>query len=428
MGISARYHLVPARSIGALVIVLSSVAGLVRAEETQDPVMPKLDPNSPLALVRAKESREDGTPSNDPKMVAGQSVPASELPSAPDSGEMTFVFSDFTVPVYPGWDSCPKGWAYTNKEQYVATLPNAEQARLLKPENEIELTDKWKLDSAPGDRANNVCTNYNEFPERALQFQVEGDIALGLNLDDDSADDPYVCKHDNFTSPLGETGIDNQVYRALGCTRTYRGPDGGDGEIVVGYTGNVATGQFTVVMLLQDVDSLLNDDNVEVILASSDEQPIIDARQTVLSRVSFHVSETPKFRNVLRGSIVDGVLMTEPKDILLERSAGGYGGGTNWDLERARLRFAFRPDGSLEGLLGGYELPFEQLRQQVGGGRGTAHTGGMDCAAKWNTLQVYADGGRDPKTGQCTRISNAHKIKAVPAFVFDRPTTSQANK
>jgi len=249
-----------------------------------------------------------------------------------------------------------------------------------------------------------------------------------LNLDGDAGDgakDPYVCAHQNFESPLGETGIDNQAYRALGCNRIIRGPDGGGGEVVVAYTGLVATGQFTVVMILQGVDSLANDDNVDVILASSDQQPIIDVQQKVLGRVSFHVGDNPKFRNELRGRIVDGVLMTEPKDLLLKKSSGAR--GTNWDLQRAQLRFAFRPDGGLEGLLGGYEAPFELIRPQVGGGRGTAHTAGLDCASEWNTMKFFADGARDPQTGQCTRISNAYQVRAVPAFVFDQQTTTQAN-
>jgi len=96
-------------------------------------------------------------------------------------------------------------------------------------------------------------------------------------------------------------------------------------------------------------------------------------------------------------------------------------------MERAQLRFAFRSDGGLEGLLGGYEEPYELIRQQVGGGRGSVQVAGLDCSSQWNTMIHLADGGRDPETGQCTRISNAYKVRAVPAFVFDRPTIAQTN-
>jgi hypothetical protein len=365
----------------------------------------------------------------DPKAVQGAPTPASQLPPAPANGEMGFVFSDFTPPVYPGWDSCPHGWAATNKEVFLGTVSKAEQTRLLRSENENELTAKWKA-YAFGPDNTNVCTNYDKFPNRPLQALVESKIAYGLDLDGDAGSgtrNSDTCTHDSFISPIGEQGIDNQSYRAQGCSRSYRGPDGKDGEIVPGYKTVLAAGEFTVVLLLRGVDSLVNDDDVQVILASSDQQPIVDTKQNFIQNASYHVSDNTRWRNELHGRIVNGVLMTDSKDILLLRARGsrgiagrpGAGNNWEWDFMRSKLRLAFRPDGSLEGMLGGYEKPLDYMRHEIGGGRGTALTAGIDCASRYNTFMKLADGVRDPKTGQCTRLSSAWRVTASPAFVFD---------
>jgi len=108
MSLGVRHRLIPTASAAVLALALSAPS-LVRAEERQGPVTPKFDPSSPLGLKRAKEAGKDDVARIDPKMVAAQPTPASQLPSAPANGTMSFVFSDFTDPVYPGWDQLPQG-------------------------------------------------------------------------------------------------------------------------------------------------------------------------------------------------------------------------------------------------------------------------------------------------------------------------------
>ena len=83
------------------------------------------------------------------------------------------------------------------------------------------------------------------------------------------------------------------------------------------------------------------------------------------------------------------------------------------------LRLTFQPDGSLQGLVGGYRPLFDAILSPSLGGAGSAIVAGIDCAAELKTLRKYADGMRDPKTGQCTGISSAMQLSAVPAFVND---------
>jgi hypothetical protein len=180
------------------------------------------------------------------------------------------------------------------------------------------------------------------------------------------------------------------------------------------------------VILLKGVNSLVNDPDVEVIYANTPDRPSLDGKGNYLPGMSFRVSTAPpRHRNVLHGRIVNGVLTTDPSDIKLTETWGQGGArdirgnrGT-FHYERGRLRLEFQPDGSVHGFLGGYRPLFDVLLSTSLGGAGSALVAGIDCSAELASLRKYADGMRDPKTGQCTAISGAEEIKAVPAFITD---------
>jgi hypothetical protein len=353
---------------------------------------------------------------------------SAQLPALPASGEMGFVISTFGVAVHPGKEACPNGLSNMVRDNFLSTLPPAERERLLKPENEPELTKDWKAYGFSPDHRMNVCANYDKF-DHPLYKTVQNKIAYGLNLDGDSSgkpNDPYVCPHEKFTSPMGEKGIDNQYYRALGCERNWRAADGGVGaDMAMGYKNSLMS-DYTIVMILRNVHSLVNDDNVEVILASSRDKPIVDTQQNFIRNASYQVTTNPHWRNVLHGHIVNGVLTTDPKDVVLERQLGVRPRGvpTDWDFARSRLQLAFKPDGTLDGIVGGYVPLTAFMLQQIGGGAGTVTVADIDCASQYLTIKALADGERDATTGQCHRISSAMHIEAVPAFVFDQTTTT----
>jgi hypothetical protein len=189
---------------------------------------------------------------------------------------------------------------------------------------------------------------------------------------------------------------------------------------------------YTIVMILRNVHNLVNDDNVEVILASSQDRPIVDTQQNFIRHASYQVTTNAHWRNVLHGHILDGVLTTDPKDIVLERQLGNrpreHTIPIDWDFSRSRLQLVFKSDGTLGGILGGYVPLITFMFQQIGGSAGTVTVADIDCASQYRTIKALADGERDPATGQCNRISSAMHIEAVPAFVFDHTTTTAAAK
>ena len=355
----------------------------------------------------------------------------STLPAPPANGVMGFVVHHFVHSVIQGKDACPEGVSRQNREIFLTSLPPEERARLEKKENESEFNQRWRASLMKPDGAN-ICSQYSQFPERPLVRTVQSKFAWGIDLDGDQGDgssNPEGCAHQNFESPDGTKGIDNQSYRALGCSVSWRGIDGVAGDIVRGSRDQLASGEYTQVLLLRGVDSLVNDDSVEVIYGNTPDRPVVDSSGKFIWNASFTVSDKqPRERNVLKGRIVNGVLTTEPQLIKLAQSWGQgaqrdlRGIRSRYTLHKGRIRLAFQPDGTLKGVVGGYQPLDEPIKAYILGGLGSAMVAGEDCAGDYNTLKKLADGMRDSRTGECTAISSGLELQAVPAFVNDLPS------
>ena len=339
---------------------------------------------------------------------------------------MGFVVENFNQPVIFEKDACPEGPVLRLRDAYLQTLPAEEAARLRLDANKQEWDQKWQAYAFNASGAN-VCTNPDMF-DHPIQRTVKSPNGNGLDLDGGKGDD--TCAHEEFVSPAGERGIDNQEYRAMGCTLEWRGVDGKSNDQETGMKQFHNSGEWTQVILLKGVDSLQNDPAVQVIYANTPDRPVMDTKGAWLRGASFTISnEAPRERNVLRGRIVDGVLTTDPADIKL---AGTWGQSAQRDLRgirarfdyrKARLRLTFQPDGSLTGMLGGYRPIFDTIISGSLGGAGTALVAGHDCASMLKTLRTMADGLKNPRTGKCEGISSAQQIKAIPAFITDVRTT-----
>lgn len=354
------------------------------------------------------------------------------LPAPPTNGEMGFVVESFYQPVIFEKNACDNGPVLRLREAYLQTLPAAEAARLRLDENKQEWDRRWQA-YAFGANGSNVCTNPDMF-DRPMQRTVTSPHGLGLNVDEDLSKDE-TCSHEEFATPTGERGIDNQEYRAMGCTPEWRGVDGVSADQKVGMQQFLNSGEWTQVILLKGVNSLQNDPDVEVIFANTPDRPVIDTQGKWLSGASFTVSnKAPRNRNVMHARIVNGVLTTDPTDIKLAFTWGQGGARdlrgqrSKFDYRHARLRLAFQSDGSVKGMLGGYRPIFDVIISGALGGAGTALVAGKDCASELKTLATLADGMKNPKTGKCEGISSAQQISAIPAFVTDLPQFRPATR
>jgi hypothetical protein len=188
-------------------------------------------------------------------------------------------------------------------------------------------------------------------------------------------------------------------------------------------------GLHNYVIELRGVNDRMNDPEIEVGFHSTDDKSLLSAAGDHLPNQSFAVTKNPRWRNILRGRIENGVIRTETVDALtlnwFSALNGPFGAANEYPFRSAQLKLELRPDGTLKGILGGY-LPVDTTTAQArNGGKGVATNGNRNCASEYKSMLAYADGFPDPRTGQCTMISLAQGVVAIPPFVL-HPETDPA--
>lgn len=292
-----------------------------------------------------------------------------------------------------GKAECPEGFNEGPREQFKALYPNGGTV------NETQL-ERESASRYPMDKGDNFT--YRE---------VTGKVAIGLDLDGkaDASD---------FVSPDGVKGIDNELYRAIGCTRLFRAPDG-----TFAHFTNMWVREFNFNRILFEVtgvDNLANDDDVTVTMYRGKDKLITDATgANIIAGGSVRVDERfgKRFIRATKGKIVNGVLTTDPVDISYPWAVfiarPGY-----YEIKGARLSVNLAPGGeSAEGLLAGY-ADVEAWYQQLVRSWSTHHSsyGGLSQPSLYRVLHRLADGYPDA-SGANTAISSSISIKLVQAFI-----------
>ncbi len=227
-------------------------------------------------------------------------------------------------------------------------------------------------------------------------------IAPGMNLDGR-------VDEDDFTSPDGETGIDNQFYRAFGCVADVRP----GGSIYFFQTAFMRKYDYArTVIELTEVDSLVNDDEVIVTTYRGLDPMLADATgEAYLPHGTQRVDERwgKKFVNRMRGRIADGVLTTEPADIVKPYTYNYYP-RQHFRIRDSRLRLSLLPD-SAQGMIAGYLDIWSWYRAFNGAlSTYTLSFGNQSSPSLYRAMHRFADAYPDPTTGQNTAISVAEEV------------------
>jgi hypothetical protein len=302
----------------------------------------------------------------------------------------------------------------TVEEAFLATKTPEERERLLKPENAKEYGKGWKEDFITGPGGENVCNNPKSFmndPQHPPYRGVTSKVAYGMNLDGttDGRATPKSCAHPKFIGVNGEPAIDNQLYRAMGCSKMHRGP---------GPTPRAVLDPFLIE--LRGLNDLKNDDFVQVGIYSTDDTPLQGPDGRALRNQTLSITDNAKWRTTTVGRLVNGVLTTDVVSVVYLQNVlptwGLFGQVYSSELHDARFRLTLEPDGTLKGLAAMYR-PIDNLFTVGRCCKGTASTANNDCASEHKTLAMMADGGRDPETGQCSLISAASNLEGIPVFI-----------
>ncbi len=316
----------------------------------------------------------------------------------PPDGRIGYVMTNLFWSVYQtedGKTECPRGYNDGPREQFAELYPNHEQRNVQDTQLRQEV-QTWHPNTEP-----------DGFPF----YQIEGEFSYGLNLD--GRVDP-----NDFTHPDGTPGIDNEVYRAVGCIIGFRGPDGVE---VIFQDKAIADRRYNRMMIeVTQVDNLVDDDYVEVGIYRGQDRLLTDATGGKVAAGGSQRVDTRWGKSLIRkttGAISNGVLTTEPvTDMIMPWM--NLNVPTVQIFKDARFRLQLTPTGA-QGLLAGY-ADVESFYRQLIRNDSTHHlsNGQISAISLYKALRALADAHPDPGKGYNTAISTALDVKMAQVYVI----------
>ncbi|MGE4063071.1 MAG: hypothetical protein AB7E79_06855 [Rhodospirillaceae bacterium] len=294
---------------------------------------------------------------------------------------------------------CPVGYNDGPREQFKQLFPNDGSKRTLVDTQIMREARQWFPDTS----------------EEGFKFKdAGGKISYGLDLDGQVG-------AEDFISPDGVKGVDNQLYRAIGCISNYRAPEGTiyhfEQEYMRRYNYN------RMLIELTGVDNLVNDPEVTVTSYRGRDELLTSA-----TGESFISGGTQRpdlrfgkpFISQWKGKIVDGVLITEPADYYFP-SGQAFDTNDYHYIRGARYQLKLTENGA-EGVIAGY-VDVEWFNHHLNTSWSTHHQsyGQLSAPSLYRALNRLADGYPDPKTGQMRGISGALNVKYTQVFVNHPP-------
>jgi len=333
--------------------------------------------------------------------------PLQEGGNALRNGTIGYVLTNRYWSIYEtegGKTECPNGFNDGPREQFKKLYDDGKKHTLIEAQLKRE-GEQW---------------HPTEGPESFAFKEAGGKIAYGVNLDGKVGPE-------DFDSPEGDKGIDNQMQRAIGCIGGYRtgGPNYHFENLFM-----QSYNDTRIVLELTGVDDLVNDDDVTVNTYRGSDTLLQDATGEGFipggtQRIDLRWGKDYVFK--LKGKIVDGVLTTEPID-RIEFPWGSTFNTTGFQVFRGmQLKMKLTQEGT-EGFIAGF-VDVNAFRHHLNTHWSTHHQsyGQLSSPSLYKAMHRLADGYPDPKTGENTAISAAVKVKFIQVFV-KHPTEERVTK
>ena len=313
------------------------------------------------------------------------------------NGTIGYVMTDLFWAVYQTDDAkeeCPKGFNMGPREQFTKLFPNHETMSVQQTQLKQEILTWY-----PNDEPDQFPFNY-----------VEGSLSYGLNLDGE-------VSPNDFIHPSGIKGIDNEIYRAVGCIVGFRGPLGVE---FIFQNKAIIDERFSRMMIeLEDVDDLQNDDQVKVTFFRGLNKHLTNAVGDTAMPGGTQRVDSRWGASLIRetnGRIIDGTLVTEPIDSVILPWMN-LGVKSIQIIRDFRLELNLSESGA-EGLIAGY-ADIDVWHKQLIRNDSTHHLSNGDISgiSLYKALKNLADGHPDPVSGKNTTISTALDVKMVQTFI-----------
>ncbi len=254
----------------------------------------------------------------------------------------------------------------------------------------------------------NAFNNPQTVPDPQLKY-VTGKYGYGFNLDGKGQDDPKA-----FIDPqTQEKGIDNQLFRAMGCLEGFRGSLVNHPTFWYWIWQTIRDSQPAWLVTVSGED-LKKDGPITITFDRALEYMTSNNGGEARADVTYRVDPDPRSHNVFKGEIKNGVAyVTEHKNFQMLQNSWGV---PELNLHNFHLRMTVNADRSMEAIIGGYQ-PWHHLYFAFAHGGLSREISSGSIPGIYYLLKNQADAEPNPKTGRNTAISAAYHIKAVPAFI-----------
>lgn len=328
-----------------------------------------------------------------------------------------------------GKSDCPNGMNLSSIDFYRRDLLKAGytheeiEAALKDFPGEGGLKQPWiPMVATRGNRKDNVYANPETVPDPGL-IEATGHFAYGFNLDGKGAASP-----NSYEDPdTHEQGVNNQLYRVMGCIHSYRGlPAPGRPSLPENLWDVLRDVIPAWLITVTAPGGFSKDGPVTVTFDRSLDRITRDASGAVAQAdMTYRIDPDPRSHNVLNGHLKDGIITIDPSHLRLMLDPYEM---PELNLTQAHIRMTTNPDGSVHVLVGGYEPWMGFYYGIADQGHIKEYATSINVPAVYYALKRNADYDPDPKTGQNRQISCAYFMDAVPAFVVpaDGNKTAQA--
>ncbi len=330
----------------------------------------------------------------------------------------SFAISSLTQAVYSQDGDCPGGIEPSIGEMYSRALiqlgktPQEAEALMADfmggeykaPVHDL-LVNRGRIDGKPVD----IYDNPTSVPDPGVHTVV-GQFAPGFNLDGKGAQSP-----DGFEDPdTHEKGVNNQYFRAMGCFSSHRAVPPAR---PLQWSGSWDSQRFTMRAWLISISGgdLSRDGDVTVTFDRALRPLMVDANGNAQRDQTFRIDPDPRSHTEFHGTIKNGVITIVPGDFHM---VGDPVVIPKWYLRDTHLRVRLNTDGTLGGLLGGYQSWVQIYFMYAQGSYSYEAMAGINMPGVYYVLRRLADAEPDPVTRQNMAISVAYRIEAVPALTL----------
>jgi hypothetical protein len=323
----------------------------------------------------------------------------------------SYVVSWFYMATYSQEGDCPDGLNPNIEQNFRRIL-----AELGKPQDEIEklvkgIPNTLYTNLGARGRIDGTPVSPYLYPTSVADPHIKilkGKTGYGFDLD--GGDGP-----DDFVDPeTHQGGVDNQLYRVLGCFVPDRAfpPDRPGYPAAMWDMPRDAMPAWLVEVSGIDPKTTSGDVTVGIYRATA---PITrDTAGQPIPDMTFRVADEPRSTNVVHGHLERGVITTDKFEF---KMLGDTFFQPNIRFRDARLRLTLKDDGTARGILGGYQDVAPLYASYALGGLFNEAVVSLDVPGIWYALKRMADAYPDTKSGENSAISSAYAVELVPAFI-----------